>query len=94
MSVSLGPRPKTNSSTDRFSITRGYTGSDIRARSGLGMRLARCLVIARNPGFDSWRLLASYPGFFNEQPGTRLGDCQLFPFLYFVAHNIKRVYKL
>ena len=37
--ASLGPRPKTNPSTDRFQYCMRYTGSDIRTGWGLGMRL-------------------------------------------------------
>ena len=38
---SLGPRPKTNPSADRFQYRARYTGSDIRAGWGLGTRLGR-----------------------------------------------------
>ena len=48
---SLGPRPKTNPSADRF-----YTGSDIRAGWGLGMRLVKSLFrVFRSEGGAHWQ---------------------------------------
>ena len=50
---SLGPRPKTNPSTDRFQYARFpacYTASDTRARWGLGTRLVEpYLLVYRTP---------------------------------------------
>ena len=41
--LSLGPRPKTNPSADRFQFPARYTGSDMHTGWGLGTRLGSTL---------------------------------------------------